>query len=176
MKITIPGKPKGKDRPRFGKNHVRSTEQTKAYEKLVAYSYISQKGLNFGSEPLNVTIDCFYQIPKNMPKYKRKIIKTGELRPVVKPDLDNIAKAVLDALNKVAYNDDNQIVGLCIQKFYSDNPRVEIEIVPFKHLNTDQLIKSNAAKINKLSEENKRLFVVREVERNKNQISIDEVL
>ena len=50
------------------------------------------------------------------------------IRPLVKPDLDNIAKMILDSLNKIAYKDDNQIVRLVIEKFYSEEPRVEIEI------------------------------------------------
>lgn len=47
-------------------------------------------------------------------------------------DLDNIGafffKVFLDALNKVAYHDDTQIVSLSMEKFYSDSPRVEVTI------------------------------------------------
>lgn len=50
----------------------------------------------------------------------------GELLPAKKPDIDNIAKAVLDALNSVAYRDDTQIVELQIRKQYSEKPRLEI--------------------------------------------------
>lgn len=50
----------------------------------------------------------------------------GELMPAKKPDIDNIAKAVLDALNSVAYRDDIQIVELQIRKQYSEKPRLEI--------------------------------------------------
>lgn len=39
-----------------------------------------------------------------------------------------IAKSILDALNKVAYHDDTQIVSLSVEKFYSDSPRVEVAI------------------------------------------------
>jgi len=35
-------------------------------------------------------------------------------------DLDNMAKLVLDALNKEAYDDDNQVVELNLRKFYTD--------------------------------------------------------
>lgn len=50
----------------------------------------------------------------------------GELLPAKKPDIDNVVKAVLDALNKVAYRDDNQVVELQIRKQYSERPRLEI--------------------------------------------------
>jgi Holliday junction resolvase RusA-like endonuclease len=55
-------------------------------------------------------------------------MKNREIRPTKKPDADNILKAVLDALNGLAYNDDSQIVSARIEKLYSDNPRVEIVI------------------------------------------------
>ena len=50
----------------------------------------------------------------------------GELLPAKKPDIDNIAKTVLDALNSVAYRDDTQVVELQLRKQYSEKPRVEI--------------------------------------------------
>ena len=52
----------------------------------------------------------------------------GLINPTKKPDLDNIAKAILDSLNGIAYKDDSQIVSLLISKKYSDRPRVEITL------------------------------------------------
>jgi Holliday junction resolvase RusA-like endonuclease len=52
----------------------------------------------------------------------------GIIRPIKKPDLDNIAKIIADSLNGVAYRDDSQIVESSVAKFYSDFPRVEVEI------------------------------------------------
>lgn len=39
--------------------------------------------------------------------------------PDVKPDLDKLARAVMDALKGVAYHDDNQVVGLVVSKIYA---------------------------------------------------------
>ena len=52
----------------------------------------------------------------------------GLMNPIKRPDADNIAKIVLDALNGIAYKDDSQIVDLSVPKRYSDKPRVEIFI------------------------------------------------
>ena len=49
-----------------------------------------------------------------------------------KPDLDNVAKAILDGLNAVAFEDDSQIVGLQITKSYGERPRAEIQISDLK--------------------------------------------
>ncbi len=50
--------------------------------------------------------------------------------PTLKPDTDNIAKVVCDALNGVAYHDDKQITSLTVDKVWADDgiERVEIEI------------------------------------------------
>ena len=53
---------------------------------------------------------------------------SGALLPAKKPDLDNVAKIVCDALNGVAYKDDAQVVKLTVHKRYSERPEVAVEI------------------------------------------------
>ncbi|WP_423739149.1 RusA family crossover junction endodeoxyribonuclease [Clostridium sporogenes] len=50
----------------------------------------------------------------------------GIVRPTIKPDVDNIAKVILDSLNGLAYKDDKQIVTCGISKWYGEDPRVEV--------------------------------------------------
>lgn len=45
-----------------------------------------------------------------------------------KPDADNIAKAVLDGLNGVAFVDDSQVVALMVKKTYGLTPKVKVRI------------------------------------------------
>ena len=52
----------------------------------------------------------------------------GEIRHTKKPDAENVSKSILDALNKLAYDDDSNIVELHIEKWYSDSPRAEVFI------------------------------------------------
>ena len=51
-----------------------------------------------------------------------------EIRPVKKPDADNIIKVVADSLNQVAYHDDAEIVRVSLAKYYGRQPRIEVEI------------------------------------------------
>lgn len=48
--------------------------------------------------------------------------------PVKKPDCDNIAKIILDALNKIAYKDDSQVIELSVKKLYSEKAKVLVHI------------------------------------------------
>ena len=56
------------------------------------------------------------------------------IRPIRKPDWDNVGKIICDALNGIAYRDDAQIVDALVRKFYSDTPRVIVEIsdIPYE--------------------------------------------
>ena len=71
---------------------------------------------------------AYYPIPQSTSKKRRKEMLEHRIRPTVKPDLDNVAKLIFDALNGVAWYDDNAIVDTQVRKFYSDTPRVEVFI------------------------------------------------
>lgn len=45
------------------------------------------------------------------------------------PDLDNIEKAILDALNKVAYTDDKQIIGKATMKVWGARDLIRVMVV-----------------------------------------------
>ena len=51
-----------------------------------------------------------------------------KIRPLKKPDADNVVKVYLDALNTVAFHDDTQVVDLQLRRFYSYEPRVVVTI------------------------------------------------
>ena len=52
----------------------------------------------------------------------------NRISPTKKPDIDNITKVVLDALNKFAYKDDTQITEITAVKKYASTPKVKIKI------------------------------------------------
>lgn len=52
----------------------------------------------------------------------------GNMSPTQKPDVDNIAKSVLDAMNKLAFKDDNQVTKISVEKRFSQEEKVEIRI------------------------------------------------
>lgn len=129
MKITIQGKVQAKQRPRWGRYNTYTPEKTKNYENWVKLSFINRYP-NFKplENELAVSIKAYFEIPKSVSKKKREQMLNGNIRPTIKPDLDNIAKSILDALNKLAYLDDKQIVLLKVEKFYDVNPRVELMV------------------------------------------------
>ena len=125
------GEPVAKGRPRFTKSGIAYTpEKTVAYENLVKLSYQEQCGNQIFSKEamLRIHISAFFSIPKSTSKKKQHEMKETILRPIKKPDADNLLKSIADALNKIAYYDDSQIVSAIVEKYYSENPRAEIVI------------------------------------------------
>ena len=51
-----------------------------------------------------------------------------EVRPIKKPDLDKLVRAVLDALTSIAYKDDSQVVHIEAEKHYDDRPGLTVEV------------------------------------------------
>ena len=133
-RFTVVGEPNGKGRPQFsthgGYVKAHTPEKTVMYENLIKWEYSQQcKGIYFDKDvPLFVGVNAYYGIAKSTSKKKRKLMIEGALRPLKKPDGDNVIKSLFDALNKVAYYDDVQIVDLVLRRFYSETPRLEVEI------------------------------------------------
>ena len=127
IKFTIPGQPVAKGRPIFGAGRVYTPEKTVNYEQLVKFSYLQTERIKFlEGEQLKVELMIYFAIPKSTSKKTIAKMIAGTERPTKKPDIDNIVKAVLDALNEVAYRDDTQVVELQVRKQYSERPRLEI--------------------------------------------------
>ena len=136
FEFEIPGNPKGKGRPRFTRSgHAYTPESTASYENLVkvcfAQKYHGTQPIPHGV-PVKAHITAFFPIPKSVSKSRAADMERGFLLPTKPPDTDNLAKIVLDALNGLAYHDDAQIVRLTVQKSYSREPRVLVEISEVK--------------------------------------------
>ena len=127
----VPGKITGKGRPRV--NTVTAIAytptKTKEYEDLVKqYFIIKYRCVKPLEGRISVNIKAYFDIPRNTSKVQKQAMLEGSLSPVKKPDIDNIAKIILDSLNKLAFKDDNQITKLCIEKEYSEEEKVSIVI------------------------------------------------
>lgn len=129
LKFTIPGEPKAKARPRMTKQGRTYTPQnTVNYENWVKQCFILEHRQKFLEGEIRATIHAYFTIPKSATKGKKLAMQHNITRPTKRPDTDNIAKIVLDSLNGLAYKDDSAVVDLVVQKFWSEEPRVEVRI------------------------------------------------
>lgn len=127
----VMGKPQGKARPRFNRRtgHTYTPSQTRVYETEIKGSFLEKYPRPIKLDtPLVVKIDAYFDIPSSASKNQQIAMAGGLIRPVKKPDADNIIKAICDALNGLAYVDDSQIVCVSCRKLYSNQARCEVTI------------------------------------------------
>ena len=130
INFTVLGTPVGKARPRITRFGAYTPEKTIVAEDTIRREYAAScDNVKFDAErPLRMKVDAYFPIPQSASAKKKADMTSNAVRPTKKPDWDNLGKLVSDALNQVAYYDDKQIVDCTVRKFYSDKPRLEIEI------------------------------------------------
>jgi Holliday junction resolvase RusA-like endonuclease len=132
--FVIPGPAIGKGRPKFARrgNFVTAytPEKTASYENLVKLA--AHRAMN-GRETIAVAVSCNILVevetPASWSNKKRMSALSGALLPTSKPDLDNVAKGILDAMNDIVFKDDKQVVVLTVSKRYSEQSRASVEVV-----------------------------------------------
>ena len=127
----VPGKITGKGRPRVNTTTAiaYTPAKTKEYEELVKqYFIIKYRRINPLEGRIKINITAYFSVPKNTSKKQEENMLNNTISPTKKPDIDNIAKIILDALNKLAFKDDNQITKLEIEKKYGTEEKISVKV------------------------------------------------
>lgn len=127
----VPGTIKGKGRPRVNSytGMVYTPTTTKDYEYLVEqYFLLKYPKFKTFEGRLHVNILATFKIPKSTKKCEVEKMLKNEISPTKKPDIDNIVKIILDAMNKFAFKDDTQITKLSVEKRYGEEEKIQIQI------------------------------------------------
>jgi Holliday junction resolvase RusA-like endonuclease len=138
MTITffVPGQPVAKGRPIAGRGFngrttLRTPEKTANYENLVAVACAqAMAGMEPIPGPLAVIFSVTVQTPASWSKKRQQRANDGAIGATKKPDIDNIVKALCDAMNGIAYKDDAQIIELTVTKHYGNTPGVHVRLYP----------------------------------------------
>lgn len=127
--FTVPGTPKSQPRPRVSKNggvfNPKSADAYKACCQLAA-SQAMQSPLD---GPVYLSVVAVF--PRPQKRNGRKHQSDGRYRHTQKPDADNVLKAIKDALNGIAWQDDKQVCELRMLKWVaadSEQPHTEIQL------------------------------------------------
>ncbi len=127
----VPGKITGKGRPRVNSytGIVYTPTKTKDYECLIEqYFLLKYPRFKQIEKRTKVSIIAYFGIPKSTKKSEIEAMLNQTISPTKKPDIDNIVKIVLDAMNKFAFKDDTQITKLEVEKKYGTEEKIVIEI------------------------------------------------
>lgn len=134
MTFCVPGEPVGKGRPRFcrvGKGvRTYTPPKTAEYEARVREAFERTCGgfrMPSGT-PLRLDVTAIFSVPKSTPKRRAQQMRDGLIPHLKKPDADNVLKAVADALNGVAFEDDAAVVRMHVCKRYGEEPCTAIAL------------------------------------------------
>lgn len=134
MKFFIPCLPVAQPRARATtfNGHARMYEAKKSHPihefKAAIKAAWYQAGAVKISGELTAILECAFARPAKVAKK----LGSGRLPHCSRPDCDNLAKGVLDALNGLAYDDDSQVSQLIVRKVKAaegEVPGVTVELV-----------------------------------------------
>jgi len=119
--FNVPGDPVSQPRPRvttrggFARAYTPAGHAVHVYREAIALA-AKAAGAGVHGDPVEVVIDAVWKRPQR---------PTSQLP---RQDVDNVAKAVLDALTGVAWEDDRQVRRLVIEKSYGPEGRTTVRI------------------------------------------------
>lgn len=129
VKLVIPGRPAAWQRARSnGKVRFDSPEQARNKLTIGQIGAMAMQGRPPLEGPLEVTVRAYWPWPKSMSEKKRRAY--GSQFFTNRPDSDNIAKLLGDALNGIVWRDDAQIVSLHVSKAYAVTPMTFVLVTP----------------------------------------------
>ena len=133
FKIEGKAQPQGRPRAvRMGAGvRMYDPPKSKAYKQVVAAkvrSYMKINGIQMITEPLAVHLNFYFTPPKSYSKKRIRAIEAKEELFTKKPDLDNLAKSILDSCNNLLFKDDSQIIRLTISKHYGHEDYVDVKV------------------------------------------------
>ena len=132
MNFVVEGTPIGKGRPKFARRgkfvSTYTPTKTRDYEdiiKVAARQAMTEKPLE---TPVSVFVYIVAPVLASFSKKRKADCLAGIEKPMKKPDIDNVAKCFLDAMNGIVYVDDTQVVSLHATKVYGTVGMVEVMV------------------------------------------------
>ena len=119
--------PKATPRPRLVQRSVFYVKGAKDNKKLFK-KFINDIDIDIITTPTKFTCKSYFPIPSSMNQIEKVLAEIGLIRPISKPDWDNVGKAYCDMLQGLILYDDSLIVEGVSKKYYSMKPRIEITI------------------------------------------------
>lgn len=143
--------PKATPRPRINKATQLFYVVGSDVNKKLFKKFLKEHPHEMIMTPMTMLIDVFLPIPSSMNEKESILAEMGYIRPISKPDFDNVAKTYSDMITGSLIYDDSLIIEGTSRKFYSLKPRIEITIRYMKEIDSLfnwRKIKSKLDKIN----------------------------
>ena len=129
--------PKASPRPRYSsKGHMFYVKGASDNKKIFQEA-IKDSDFPIINTPMKFCCTSYLPIPNTMKKHEKILAEMGLIRPISKPDFDNLAKTYSDMIQGTVMTDDALIVEGISRKYYSCKPRIEIIIEYMDEIDSD---------------------------------------
>lgn len=120
--------PKSTPRPRYTSHGNMFYVKGAKDNKKIFYEAMKDSGFPVIRTPVRFCCTSYLPIPSGMGKIDKILAEMGFIRPISKPDFDNLAKTYADMIQGIIMLDDALIIEGTSKKYYSLKPRIEIII------------------------------------------------
>lgn len=129
--------PKASPRPRYSsKGHMFYVKGASDNKKIFQEA-MKDSDFPIINTPMKFCCTSYLPIPNTMKKHEKILAEMGLIRPISKPDFDNLAKTYSDMIQGTVMTDDALIVEGISKKYYSCKPRIEIIIEYMDEIDSD---------------------------------------
>jgi len=137
LELNINPKPTQSVRVGNGRRVYKANEHRKYLETLrfLIRSQLGRNDTQLFTGPVVLKVDYFFKPPKDLKAIEKEKIRLGvPCYKYTKPDLDNLSKPLLDALEQEkVYENDSRVCRINATKQYSNEPKISVII---ENLNT----------------------------------------
>ena len=147
--------PKATPRPRINKSTNLFYVMGSDVNKKLFNKFIKKHPHEMIKTPMYFQTDVYLPTPSSMSDEECILAEMGYIRPISKPDFDNVAKTYADMIQNTLIYDDSLIIEGISKKFYSIKPRIEITIKYMEDFDCLFNRKKIMSKIDKLNKERK---------------------
>ena len=133
IRIEIPGDPVAKARHRMGRFGSYTPIKTAEWEECAALiARLAMRGRKPIQGPVKLSLVAVFKVSKSWPRWKKNAALEGRFHHTKTPDIDNLAKAVMDSFNKsnAIWKDDSQVCQIDAKKQFGQNPGVYVVVTP----------------------------------------------
>ena len=125
----LPPKPQQQTRFYARGGRCFGADPSKSYKEQIQWQIRPSSPAHPLEGPIQLDISFFIPIPSNTSKKSKTQMINGMILPVKRPDIDNLAYIVTNAMKSIVYADDSQIVDMSLHKRYGEIPKTVIKVI-----------------------------------------------
>jgi len=127
--FTLDGPVMGWQRAGKGRDgHHFTQKATREAEDMVGWRAQQAAAGRFYLDAVAMVVELRIAVPSAWSKARRAQALSGQVRPVCKPDVDNVCKALLDGLTGCIWRDDTQVSELTLRRIYAESAGATVTV------------------------------------------------